>query len=453
MVTRPPNVVIVTLDAVRADFIGCYGGPADVLTPNLDALAEDGVRFARCSAASGNTTSSHASILTGLYPFQHGLRVCYADSGFRLGDDVPFLPAHLAEMGYDTAAFIGSFATSDYYRFDRGFDRFDDGMVVSDMDLAMKGAPGRVYGWYRASYQRRSDFTTEAVLGWLQGREEATPFLLWVHYWDPQEFHDAEAITFPRRSFIHRYRRRAPARQLERPRMMYGCEVSFVDQQIGRLVEWLREAGAYDNTLLLVVGAGGKGNGDHDWPDQELLYEEQLHVPLLIRGPGWQRGVVVDELTRTIDVFPTVLRQLNETPPPESLGQPLQAMVGAAETPPRAAYAESLGTYDFTSWLSRRRPDDAHLYSITSGLWKLIHHPDAGDRDELYHLGDDPGETKNRYSDEEEIASRLREQLDALGAFRTAPFPAVGESADGDAETSPGPAPLGESKGAGDRRP
>jgi len=172
------NVLLITLDTTRRDHLGCYGHEGE-LTPNLDALAGDGVRFDMAISTSASTPPSHASILTGLNNYQHGVRVIYAESGYRLPDEVPTLGSILRDLSWKTGAFLSSFTVSSFYGFDKGFDVFDEGLGVP-VEESIKSRPEGFWEWPLRQNQRRSDETTDRVITWLQQVED--PFFIWVHY-------------------------------------------------------------------------------------------------------------------------------------------------------------------------------------------------------------------------------------------------------------------------------
>ncbi|MFH1844940.1 MAG: sulfatase [bacterium] len=412
--TRPPeasgpNILLVTLDTTRADYLGCYGyeGPVQI-TPNLDSLAVAGVRFDLAISASAATPVSHATILTGVYPNRHGVRVIYAEEGCTLADSVATLASILGDRGWDTGAMLSSFTVSEFYGFDRGFRTFDSGIVDAPNE-ALRKAPGGVWGWEVDKNQRRADATTDEAIRWLE--QSARPFCLWVHYWDP---HDnmlqppeevLDLFNFHIRD-IH-----------ERRRRLYAAEVHYVDSQFGRLIRWLKENGEYERTAIVVVADHGEGLGDHDWWSHRILYQEQIRVPLIARIPGWPTGEVVSALVRSADTMPTLLAAAGVEVPPDLDGRDLTPLVLGEETESRAAYADALNLYDLNTALAKNRPDDSLLHSLTDGAWKLIHRPLVPEKDELYHLAVDPRETVNLFAEEPDRVAQLLEALDRIDGY------------------------------------
>ena len=408
-----PNVLLVTLDTTRLDRLGCYGGKRGT-TPNLDALAADGIRFDAAYSASGSTPQSHASILTGLYPFQHGLRVIFAPAGHRLPDSVPTLATVLAEKGWKTGAFLSAFTVSEFFGLDRGFERWDNGLAKPVGSILVQPRQDGPWLWALAPNQRRSDATTDRALEWL-GKARG-PFFAWVHFFDP---HDT--YIRPPDEILRRFPPEGLA-PLDVKRAIYDAEVYFMDLQIGRIVSALKSAGQYENTIVVVVADHGEGLGDHGWPGHQLLYQEQIHVPLLVRLPGGPRGKTVAGVVRTIDIFPTVLDQLGVELPGRMKEHSLRRLIAGETEPPRIAYAEQLNEFDLNADVLRGRPLDGRLYCVTDGAWKLILRRNLPDRSELFLTADDPGELGNRYGDAREEATRLLAILDAMQPYRDQPF-------------------------------
>ncbi len=417
-VARRPNVVLVTLDTTRADRLGCYGAPAPG-TPNFDRLAREGIQFDMAIASSAVTPPSHASILTGLQPQHHGVRVLYAASGYRLASTTPTLAAVLRGAGWRTGAFLSAFPVSSFFGFDQGFDAFDGGPAGRGMIKTQDGA----WDWDVAASQRRSDKTTDRAIDWLS--KTPSPFFLWVHYWDP---HD-DVLTPPPEVLAPFHLETGDHDQ--RRRRLYDAEVFYVDQQFGRLVESLQKEGRLDDTIVVVVGDHGEGLGDHDWWYHRILYQEQIRVPLIVRLPGGPRGRVVPDLVRLVDIFPTILQAVGIAPPKPVDGVSLQGLLeGRPNEPRRLAYADALNLYDLAAKMLRKRPQDDLLYCETDGRWKLIYRPRRPDTSELYDLQADPREQVNRFRSAPVEARRLLDVLQKSGGFVERPF---GEGRDADA--------------------
>jgi arylsulfatase A-like enzyme len=406
-------VLLVTLDTTRADHFGAYGHALDT-TPHFDALAREGALFELAIATSSTTPISHASILTGLNPARHGVRVMHAGSGTRLAEGVPTLASVLREHGFETGAFLSAFPVSEHYGLERGFETFDNGLDRPAGGV-MRELRGGMAIWDVAANQRRADATTDALLRWLADRRE--PFFAWIHYWDP---HDPQLL--PPDEVLARFA----------PDARYDAELFWVDLQFGRVVAALRERGVFERTLVAVVADHGEGLGDHGWQHHRLLYQEQIRVPLLLRIPGAPGGLRVPDLVRTIDVAPTLLASLGIEPPRPVEGRSLLGLLAGAREAPRLAYAEQLNAWDANAAMLRDRPLDGLLYCAMDRSWKLVYRAQHPERSELYQIAEDPGETRNLYREDHAQAVRLKAALDAFDGWRNRPFepPVV----DGDAE-------------------
>lgn len=404
-----PDIVLVTLDTVRADALSAYRPGAR--TPALDALASEGVRFERALSASAVTPVSHASILTGLYPYHHGLRVLSAGSGYRLAARQPTLATHLRDAGYFTAAVHSAFPVSEHFGLERGYEVFDSlhGDLERDVDQTR---------WDVASLQRRSDATTDAALR--IARESGRPLFLWVHYWDP---HDA--LVLPPESWIEGVPR-APDGALVDGDARYAAEISYLDAQIGRLLEGLAAAGVGPGALIAVVSDHGEGLSDgerrHGWRFHRMLYQEQLHVPLLLRLPGVKPGLVVPAQVRSIDVAPTLLDYAGLPVPGDLDGASLRPLIEGAEQGPRTAYADQINGYDWNAGMIRQRPDAAFLYALSDGRWKLVYRAHEPSRSELFDLRADPQERRNLLARHPAEAKRLLAELAGRRPWVTEPF-------------------------------
>ena len=398
----PANVILVTLDTTRPDFLGAWGREGNP-TPHLDALARDGVRFETAMTSSAVTPVSHASILSGRHQYQHGLRILAGAGGFQLPTDVPTLATTLKSRGYTTAAFHSAFPVSAVYGFDNGFDVFED-VTGSGLKSNDDGA----VSWDVSAGQRRSDATTRLVKEFLASTDE--PFFLWIHYWDP---HDN--FLLPPDDFIDGRLPLDAQGRVQWSSQAYGMEISYVDSQFGALVQTLKDNGQYDNTLLAVVADHGEGLEDgvakHGWASHRILYAEQMHVPLILRIPGAESGRTVPNLVRSIDIYPTVLDYLDIAPEDELGGRSLRPLIEGTPEQPRIAYADQINLWDANAKMLQRRPQADFLHVIMDDEWKLIYRPRAPKTSELYAYRRDPHEQKNLFTRRIEVSKRLMEDL------------------------------------------
>jgi arylsulfatase A-like enzyme len=368
---RPRNVLLITLDTVRADRLGTYGY-AGAQTPNLDALAARGVRFDDAVAPSPITGPSHAAMFTGFYPGRLGVR---DNATTPLPEDAVTLAALAHERGMATGGFIGAFILDRPYGFANGFEHFGSGFE-------------RVESGREANAERRGDLVVDDALAWLGSLPAERPFFAWVH------LYDAHADYAAPEPFGSRFR--------DNP---YDGEVAFVDAQVGRLLEALRARNALDDTLVVAIADHGEALGDHGEDEHGVfLYDEVIRIPWIVAGPGARRGHVVTEQVRAIDLMPTVLDALGMEVPAGLDGESLVALLngGAREEAP-PAYAESHYPRLHYGW--------SELRAIRAEGWKAVEAP----RPELYNLREDPGELRNLYEARQALADRMIEQASRLG--------------------------------------
>lgn len=414
-----PNVVLITLDTTRADRFGCYGYPEDT-TPNFDALGAEGAIFDLCISTAAVTPVSHASILTGLYQYTHGLRVMMAPSGYRISERVQTLPEILRAKGWRTGAFLSSYPVSEVFGFDRGFDAFDWPEPAVGEQATLQNDAGAAVGW-NSENQRRSDVTVERAIDWV-ATDPDEPFFLWMHFWDPHggSAHPPEDIL---REMVPSFDPEQPGKLSPQARLAYyAAQVHMVDRQFGRLVEHLKATGAYDDTLIVVTADHGEGLGQHGWHAHRILYQEQIRLPLLMRGPGVPGGRRVEDLVRSIDITPTILEAVDVAPENRLEGVSVLPLLRGEESAPRIAYAEQLNALDLNAKMVQKRPQADLLHVVMNGEWKLIHRPNPKWGDELYHIATDPHETRNLIGQGHPAERELMQDLVERDVFRSKPF-------------------------------
>ncbi len=359
-----PNLLLVTIDTLRADHVGAYGA-AFAQTPTLDSLAARGVRFANALSAAPLTGPSHATILTGLLPPQHGVR---DNIVFSLDPRHKTLATRLKALGYRTGAFVGAYPVAAAFGFRQGFDAFTENFKESE-------EPG-------AGAQRPANEVVDDALSWLSA-PAAAPFFAWVHLYDP---HAPYTPPEPYRATF-----------ANRP---YDGEIAFTDAQLGRLFESLKASGRESNTIIAVVSDHGESLGEHgELTHAVLIYGSTLHVPLVIAGPGIQGGATVETRVSTVDLAPTFLRLLGSEPSAEMFGRDLSAALRGERLRPEPLYAESLFGRLNCRWASLR--------AWVEGDFKLI----DGGRTELFDLSRDPNESTNLAEQDAARVGRMRESL------------------------------------------
>jgi len=403
------NVLLITIDTLRADHLGCYGYDKRV-SKMIDALASQGVQFNNCMSQSPITPVSHASILTGQNPYRHGVRTLEGGEPHKLGADHFTLATLLKDASYQTAAFISSVPlVRERYGLDNGFDVYEQSFYEAiEFDQATQQPDSRRD---RNPTQRRADLTTSLAIEWLHGIEEG-PFFAWIHYFDVHETY----LIPPMIPGVFMYSIEGPLTDIHP--QMYDVELRFVDMMIEKLIGKLYEMGLGRNTLIVLTSDHGQGLGDHDYHYHgERLYQEQIHIPLLFVGGSIPSGVKSDRLVRSIDIVPSVLDVLGY--PPKSIpagieGNSLRGLWEAEGAPPKdvsAAYSETL------------YPIEAHgkppIFSIVDGDFKLISHGEANAENELFNLSSDPAELNNIISEHPEHGDRLMEMIANLQAGTT----------------------------------
>ncbi len=364
------RVVILTLDTTRADRLGCYGY-AQAATPNLDRLATEGVLFESAVSSVPTTLPSHSTMFTGQYPQDHGVRYNLV---FRLAPSAETLAEVLRGAGFATAGFPATFVVGRKFGIDQGFDTFEDppspGTAQHDPS-AHAGLPAAVI--------------VDRALGWLDAQPADGKQFLWAHFYDP---HVPYAPPFP---YASQYR--------ERP---YDGEIAYMDAQLGRLVDALRQSPRWSSTLLIVAGDHGEGLYDHrERLHGSQVYESTQHVPLIVRAPGG-RSSRVSQPVGLADLFPTVLDYVGVATR-SGRGLSLRSAIeGRGSGELRDVYFESLAGSLNYGW--------AELRGVRHGAWKLIDSPDV----ELYQIDRDPGERENLASREPERLDELRRALGQL---------------------------------------
>jgi arylsulfatase A-like enzyme/Tfp pilus assembly protein PilF len=372
-----PNVLLVTIDTLRADRLGCYGHRAAV-TPVLDGLAARGVRFEVAVAHTPLTAPSHASILTGLTPLGHGVR----DNGaYVLPPGARSVAEDFRQAGYRTAAFVSGFPLKRRFGFDRAFDAYDDHLP--------RGKDAR-----RTAYvERTADRTTDAALRWLEAAPPPgappAPFFLWVHYFDPHAPYEA------------------PAAFMAGGATPYDGEIAFVDAELGRLLRRVEEGAKDRPTFVLVTADHGESLGEHGEDTHGIfVYDSTIRVPFLLAGPGVPAGGVARTVARGIDVAPTLLDYAGLAAKGME-GRSLRRATAGETLPDEPAYAESLHSQLQYGW--------APLHAWRTAEHKLIEAP----RVELYDLAADPAEARDLSAREASRVGDMRRALQRAMATTT----------------------------------
>jgi len=385
-------VVLITIDTLRADRVGCYGyKPAR--TPTLDALAQDGVWFRTVVAPAPLTLPSHCSILTGTYPPTHGVR---DNLGYTLAKTQTLATIFQARQ-FRTAAFVGAYVLDATRGLNQGFDTYASPFQAKETSATPITS---------LQYLRRPGEAVVAdALQWLERRGEG-PFFIWVHLYDPHTPYEPPARF---RALLHN---------------PYDGEVAYADYSIGRLIDYLKAHHLYDETLIIATSDHGESFGEHgEYAHGYFIYDTTLLVPLILKPPA-PAGVAsrrIDKPVRSIDVAPTILQVAGVPVPSNMQGISLMALVqGKSDVvTSREAYAESYYPNEF-GWSALR--------CLRGERFKYIEAP----KPELYDLVHDPGEIHNLFSGSRAVALALKTELDQLSARlnpqQAAPVPTASQA-------------------------
>ena len=404
--TTPPNVIIITLDTVRADHLGCYGYPVDT-TPHLDALASVATRYERCVASSSWTLPTHASFFTGKFAFEHGAHGFLSSPAAknninRLPESELTLAEALREEGYATTAYVANDALlGTRWQVDQGFE-------IYHVD------------------RERCTIINDKVFAWLQARPDK-PFMLFINYMDAHRPYNAETVPglLPRPVVHDRgdlvrtmYEEVMPGTEPVSPELQqrvidqYDTALRNLDTGLGALFDELKRLGVYENTVLVVTSDHGEFFGEHRLVEHSKdVYEEVMSIPLIIKYPGQTEGGIESTTATASDLpglilaaFPNDVRKRRMVDFPD--------MPGTHEVVGELYYTRTKDLYH-PIWGKRFRRVRTAIYD---GPFKYIDSSDGAH--ELYDLDADPGEAVNLIETEAGTAARLAGRLGAFLASR-----------------------------------
>lgn len=354
------NLLVITIDTLRADRLSCYGYQAN-RTPHIDRWASEGVLFERAFAEVPLTLPSHSSLFTGTFPFYHGVR---DNAGFVLSDEETTLAELLRDQGYRTGAFVGAYVVASRFGLAQGFETYDE------VDLAGEVISG-------SSVRRPAEEVNQAFLPWL-ARNSGKSFFAWVHFYDPH----------------------APWEK------SYDGEISRVDKAIGAIDAELKRLDLLETTHIILASDHGEALGEHGESGHGFfVYDSTLRVPLIVRpaAPIERRGKRVETPVSLTDVLPTALQLLRRPVPGHVQGQGLlRTILGQKRPSQRPIYSESYLPQIQFGW--------SRLRSLRLGRYKLIDAP----RPEFYDLAADPGELNDLFARRQALASKYMETLGEL---------------------------------------
>lgn len=373
--TRQPNVLIITVDTLRADRLGVYGNK-DGLTPSIDALAKDGVVFDHAVAQVPLTLPSHAAVFTGTYPFHNGVEDF---TGQPLSGKFRTLAESFKANGYATGAVVSSFVLDRSWGLARGFDSYDDafsGQQFVEKDLGL--------------VERRADASVDHAISWLDANADKS-FFFWLHLYDPHSPYDPPA------PFAAKFKK-AP----------YDGEVAYSDSQLGRLFAWLKQPphDVYDNTVVVFLSDHGESLGEHGEKEHGFfIYNSTVRVPLIIKPAQNEKiapGRTIAAAVESIQVGPTVLQIAGLHDPIETqfdADSLLPFLTGQRTNAERSAYSETAYPLNSFGWSALR--------GVQTDRLQYIEAP----RQELYDLQTDSAERANVAEDQAETARRMRNEV------------------------------------------
>jgi len=374
-----PNIILITVDTLRADRLGCYGSKT-VTTPAMDSLARDGVVFERALSQVPLTFPSHAAILTGTYPAYTGVQDFTSPP---LGPEFRTLAESLKANGYATGAVVSSFVLDRSWGVARGFDFYDDaflGTSFFEKDPALVERPAKE--------------SVDHALAWLE-RTRRRPFFLWLHLYDPHS----------------PYRPPEPFRAQYQGRL-YDGEIAYADHELGRLMDWLRSHRLYAGTLVVLVSDHGESLGEHGEREHGFfIYNSTTHVPLILKpqNGSFLRPSRRTDPVETIAVAPTLLAIAGIRDPIQKQFQAEGLFAGSAGKFEPMAYSETFYPFSSFGWNPLR--------SLESGRYHYIEAPRA----EFYDLQSDPEEKHNLAGEQPAVSAVLKEKLGELLARHAAP--------------------------------
>jgi arylsulfatase A-like enzyme/uncharacterized protein HemY len=347
------NVILITVDTLRTDKIGCYGN-ANVATPTMDAFAARGIRYERAISQTPLTLPSHTTIMTGTLPVFHGVR---DNGGFVVPSKLVTMAETFKAKGYDTAAFVAAYVLDSKWGLNQGFDTYFDKFDLSRFEKISLG-----------EVQRPGNEVIDEALGWIN-KKKGGKFFAWIHLYDP---HTPYAPPEPFKS--------------QYPQSPYLGEIAFTDTQLSRLWDYLGRSGLRDSLFVVFAADHGESLGEHEETTHGFfVYQAALHVPLIIVTPFPKlQGVTSAETVELADIMPTVCEMAGIPVPAEVQGRSLvPSFFAPGAAADRLAYSETFYPRYHYGW--------SDLQSVQDGRFKLILAPVP----ELYDLDRDPGEEKN----------------------------------------------------------
>lgn len=381
-------VILISIDTLRYDYVSCYGF-SNAHTPVIDSLAHEGVRFQNAFSMIPLTGPSHSTMLTGLSPITHRVRI----NEIPLRNQFNTITDHLHSVGFRTGGFISGYPLKALYcRLDKGFDFYDDRFCFNDRFIETYYGKILDKTFFRSSrLERPAKRVTDSALEWL-GKNYKTPFFLFLHYFDPHHPYGHLAKTFEVR---------LSKSDLPNQKRLYAKDVMTVDSEIGRIIDFLKRHEIYNEALIIITADHGESLGEHDYyyDHPEYLYDQLVRIPLIIRCPLIKEpGFVYLDQVSLIDLYRTIASSVGITPGQEIGGYDLIQMIRTRPNP----FNRMIISHTFKPEAKSNR------HMVRTLDWKLIRNDEEnGPLYELYHLMEDPGETINQIKLNQEKAHEL----------------------------------------------
>ncbi len=359
------NVILISIDTCRADYLSCYGYHRKT-TPNIDAVANEGILFENVITPAPVTLPAHSSMMTGTIPPNHKV---LDNMNYSLGKSNITLAEILKDNGFTTGAFISSFVLDSQFGLDQGFDTYGDVIESSVHTISIS--------------ERKGGETNRLALQWLD-KHGSDKFFLFLHYFDPHSKYN------PPEPFASKFRRN-----------LYAGEIAYVDHCIGELLGTLKELELYDSTLIIITGDHGEMLGEHgEQTHTYFVYQSAIRVPLIFHLPGQIKPQRINHIVGLIDIVPTVCSTLGLETPPQTQGRDLSAHFFAKNTPVEKRYI-------YCQALESTKYGGNSLLSVVTDRFKYI----QTTRPELYDLIKDPQESDNIVHKLPQQARILQEHL------------------------------------------
>ncbi len=391
------NIVLITLDCVRPDYLGCYGHN-NAVTPNIDSLALQGVLMERTYSHSSVTGPSLMSLFTSRFPFDHDVRF----NGSPVTSDLPMIAQILQKNNYRTAAFVGGYMLNSKFGFNNGFDFYDDNMTDSFMESMIF----KICGYYKdwggikvRKFSRNANRVTDSARKWLVSADMDKPFFLWLHYFDA---HDQFRLPQPLNYYYFRRRN-------------YKQNVEFIDYHVGRLVDDLKKRNLFENTLFIITSDHGESLNDHKFQGKDyhghasFAYDVTLRVPLIFCGPGLGSGEYSKQPFRHVDILPTLLNYLHLSHETDDSFEGKNLLAALKD----GSVGEGYEIYAETLVPTVRIPPEAEWRVLIRWPWKFVLRPQSN-QEYLFNLEKDPYERNDVFSHDSKVAQDLKKRLEEM---------------------------------------